>query len=155
MLYRRAQATDAGALADVFYRAVREGAREAYSEYQCAAWAPERPSDDAWRARLEGLDTVLAEGDGRVMGFMSLNPEDGDLDLAFVIPEARGQGISDALYVMLENRARTVGLPLLHTHASPMARSFFGRHGWQTDRANTVERRGVQLSNWIMHKSLT
>ena len=155
MEYRAAREADAGPLAEVYYRAVHEGAAEAYSKEQRAAWAPSIPSAEAWRHRLEGLSTIVAEEGGQIVGFMSLNPHDGDLDLAFVLPEVRGTGVAKALYAVLEDQARTQGLDRLHTHASHVARPFFEGQGWTVLAENTVERQGVALTNWIMEKRLT
>ena len=152
---RDARLSEAGTLAEVFYRSVREGAVGPYSPAQCEAWAPQRPTADHWAARIAGLETVLAERDGRIVGFMSLNPGDGDLDLAYVLPEVKGTGVARSLYAVLENRARSRGLTRLHTHASHLAKPFFTAQGWRVDRANRIDRSGVTLDNWIMSKRLS
>ncbi len=155
MEYRSARPEDAGALAHVYFRAVREGAVDAYSPEQRAAWAPCEPEADKWRDRIAGLNTIVAESENGIVGFMSLNPDDGDLDLAFVLPEAKGTGVAKTLYAILENHARSRNMRRLHTQASHLARPFFERQGWTVHRENQVERQGVTLTNWIMDKSLT
>ena len=76
---------DAAACAQVYFRGAREGAAAAYSETQRAAWAPEVPTEATMQTRLSGLTTFVAERDGQIVGFMSL---DGDyLDFAYVLPE--------------------------------------------------------------------
>ena len=145
---------DAGPLAVVFHRAVREGARARYDTAQVKAWSPEVPSEAKWSERLAAADTVVAaEGDQRV-GFMSLNA-DGYLDLAFVVPEVMGRGVSDALYAVLETRARVRRLKRLTTQASLMAEPFFARHGWTVTRRQDVEIRNTLLKNAWMEKALT
>jgi len=141
-------------LASVYFRAVREGAAEAYTQEQRKAWAPSLPDTAQWKDRIAGLNTVVAEGERGIVGFMSLNPDDGDLDLAFVVPEAKGTGVAKALYAMVENHARSQKLPRLHTHASHVARPFFEGQGWTVRRDNKIERQGVSLTNWIMDKTL-
>ena len=155
MDYRAARPQDAGALAHVFFRAVREGAASAYTCEERAAWAPKEPEAEAWQARIAGLTTVVAEDQSGIVGFMSLNTDDGDLDLAFVLPEAKGTGVAKALYAMIENHARSRKIRRLHTRASHLARPFFERQGWTVQRENQVERQGVTLTNWIMDKTLT
>ena len=154
MQIRDAVSTDMDALADVFFRAVREGALGPYTVEQCSAWVPSRPTGAYWATRMAGLDAVVAEQDGVILGFMAWNPKDGDLDLAFVLPEQRGQGVSDALYAIIENRARGYQIRRLHTHASHLAKPFFLRQGWTALRENTVTLQGVVLTTWIMEKSL-
>ncbi|MDA9207591.1 GNAT family N-acetyltransferase [Octadecabacter sp.] len=146
---------DAEAVAGVFFRAVREGALGPYTQAECAAWCGERPSATQWIRRTEGLETVVAEMDGQIVGFMTARASDGYIDHAFVLPEMRGQGVADAIYAVVENRARCQKTKRLHTHASHMAKSFFSRHGWIVVSENQVDLAGVQLTNWIMDKPLS
>lgn len=149
MQLRPYRAQDAGALAGVFFDAVRIGAAPRYPVEVLRAWAPERPSAEAWGKRLAELWTVVAEADGAPCGFMSLR-EDGLLDLAFVAPGWRGRGVADALLAAVLAEARSRALPGLHTEASRMARPFFLRHGWTLDAAQEVERGGVRIENFRM-----
>lgn len=152
MWVRDARPEDAPALAQIYWRAIREGATS-YSAAQRAAWAPERPSGPEWAARLRNLDVVAAD-DGDVLGFMGAD-ETGYVDLAFVLPEFRGKGVADHLYAVLEGRARARGTARMTTFASRMARPFFERHGWEILRPDPVERHGVVLDRDAMAKQLT
>lgn len=154
MHLRNGVPADAGALTNVFFCAVREGALGPYTETQCAAWAPSRPTLTYWAERTRGLDIVVAEVDDTILGFMAWNARDGDLDMAFVLPEARGTGVADALYRIVENRARNAEIKKLHTMASYLARPFFARHGWTVLRENNVVISDVALTNWAMEKTL-
>ncbi len=141
-------------LGAVFFRSVHHGAARAYSEAQRDAWAPQAPSGAGWVARLAGQSVVVAECDGRVRGFMSVDLDMGHLDFAFVERDVQGQGVSDVLYAVIENRARASGLTRLTSDASLLARPFFERMGWRVLAAQSVERRGVTLQNWRMEKRL-
>ena len=153
MEVRSFQQADAGPLGVVFHRAVREGASHRYDPAQVAAWAPEVSSGPGWEARLSEADTVVAvEGDDR-LGFMNVD-DNGYLDLAFVLPERMGQGVSDLLYAVLECRARARGIERLTTQASLLAEPFFARHGWRIVRRQEVEMGGVVLKNAWMEKPL-
>ena len=144
---------DANALGEVFHRSVREGAVSRYDAAQVAAWSPDVPSGEAWAARLAGAETVVATEGGLPVGFMSLDVA-GYLDLAFVVPEVMGRGVADALYAVLEGRARVAGQVCLTTEASLLAEPFFARHGWRVVARQEVERRGVTLKNARMEKRL-
>lgn len=153
MEVRSFEPADAGPLGRVFHRAVREGASRRYDRAQVEAWAPDVPVGPLWEERLAMADTVVAvEGDAR-LGFMNLD-KNGYLDLAFVLPEHMGQGVSDLLYVVLESRARARGIETLTTQASLLAEPFFARHGWHLVRRQEVEINGVVLENAWMKKSL-
>lgn len=144
---------DAEALGEVFYRAVREGAAHRYSAAQVEAWSPKPPSGDAWRARLAEAETVVADSADGPVGFMTLDAK-GYLDLAFVVPEAMGAGVSDAIYAVLEGRARSLGIAVLTTQASLLAEPFFARQGWAVTRRQDIEIGGVVLKNAWMEKTL-
>ncbi|QMU59695.1 MAG: GNAT family N-acetyltransferase [Boseongicola sp.] len=154
VVIRPMEPDEGDALGKVFYHAVRDGAARAYSEEQRAAWAYEAPSGPKWNARLSDQSTVVAEIDRRVVGFMTLHLKTGHLDLAFILAEAQGQGVSDALYIVLENQARTAGLKRMTSDASHLAKPFFLRHGWRILGSRIAERSGVTLQNWQMEKAL-
>lgn len=145
---------DAIPLGRIYFRAVREGTTGHYSAEQRAAWAPHAPASAVWRRRLSHGETVVAEQDGHSVGFMTLLPESGLVDLAFVLPEVMGQGVAAALYAMLENRARAAGLQKLTTEASETARPFFARQGFQVLERQELVRDGVPLHNYRMEKRL-
>jgi len=145
---------DAEALGQVFHRAVHEGAAQEYSESQRAAWSPKAPSGEIWAARLIDADTVVAEHLGQLVGFMSLISERRYLDLAFVVPEAKGQGVAAALYAVLEGRARAAGLTYLTVEASLLGEPFFARQGYSVVKRQSVFRKGERLPNCVMEKDL-
>jgi putative acetyltransferase len=151
MWIRDARPEDAAALAAVFWRAVREGPSP-YSEPARAAWVPHRPSAEEFARRLEGLETVVAEAE-EINGFMAMDAE-GCLELAYVLPAQRRQGVADRLYLVLESRARARRLPALTARASRMARGFLARHGWQVVAPDPVIRGGVVLDRDAMRKAL-
>lgn len=141
---RQGRAGDVAALAEIFWRGVREGAAPRYSAAQRAAWLPERPAPEAMARRLAGLTVFVAESGGAPSGFMSLRP-DGYLDLAFVLPEARETGAAGLLLAMLENHAAAAGLRGLRARASDMARPFLLRHGWRAVGRRMHDRGGVAI----------
>ena len=154
LLVRDAGPADAEALGELFLLSVREGAAPRYTASERAAWMPAQPTGAAWADRLAKLDVVLAEEQEKKLGFMSLGA-DGYVDLAFVHPDARGTGVADALYAVLHSRALAANIPRLTTHASLMARSFFARHGWEVEKAETVSRGQEKLKRFEMQKYLS
>ncbi len=150
---RRYEARDAEQCFDVFYRAVHEGAKARYSPRQRQAWAPTDQPPEGWQARLGDVLTWVAEADGRVVGFMNLEP-DGHLDMAFVAPDWMGRGVADALWTTLLTEAQRLGLTRLTTEASHLARPFFLRHGWRVEAPEEVERHGVRLQRFRMFRPL-
>ena len=122
---------DAGMLGEIFHRAVHKGNHGAYTDAQ---------------------ETVVAGVDGRPVGFMTLDLAKMHVDLLFVLPEMQGRGVADAMYLVLESRARLIGATCLTCDASHLAKPFLIRHGWDVVSSQTVERQGVTLENWRMEK---
>jgi putative acetyltransferase len=154
LIIRPCRVTDAPDLAELYHRAVREGAARHYDAAQRAAWSPAPPRGEAWRRRLVEAQTIVAERAERLLGFMTLDPQTGWIDFAYVAPEAMGRGVAETLYAVLEGRARAAGLARLETEASLLAERFFVRRGWQVVARQEVERDGVRLPNALMAKSL-
>ncbi|SFS90392.1 Acetyltransferase, GNAT family [Sulfitobacter marinus] len=145
--------TDSTQAVQVFFDAIHRGTADVYSAEQRQAWAGTSPDIDGWRNRFVGVQGFAAETAGQLAGFMTID-EKGYIDLAFVGPDAMGQGIGRKLYEAVETRAREFRVKALSTHASEKARPFFERMGWSVDRAQTVEKRGVTLTNYKMSKPL-
>ena len=145
---------DAAPLAELFFDAVQRGAAGHYDATQRAAWCSVPPSGARWSDRLGQADTVVAEHDGRLVGFMTLDPVRAYLDLAFVAPDMMGKGVAGPLYAVLESRARAASLTRLSTEASLLAERFFRRQGWQLVTRQVVERNGVSIPNARMEKQL-
>lgn len=129
-------ATDREACFHVFRRAVHEGATR-YDQAMRDGWAPRTAPDLGTRDKLLDQDCWVAEEDGQVVGFMSLKP-DGELDMAFVLPEAMGKGVAGALYERLLARAKDLGMRRLTVHANEYSSRFLGRRGWQLDRMEAM-----------------
>ncbi len=143
------------AMAEVFYRAVREGAKGAYTEAQLEAWAPQvEPNWDRPDKLLDQWAWVAEEDDGRLLGIMSLEPG-GYLDMAFVIPEAMGGDVAPALHAALIARAREAGLTRLTVRASILARRFFLKQGWQVDALRMHPAAGEVYETYLMSLDLS
>ena len=144
---------DASSVAWVFHRAVWIGAKDHYTRAQLQAWAGDVPDPARWRDRLRALSGFVAMIDDACVGVMTMD-ETGYIDLAFVAPGFAGQGVGHALHQAVEARARELGAATIHTHASRAARGFFERQGLRVETAQTVEREGVALENFIMSRHL-
>ena len=144
---------DAQEICRLFYETVRSVNLGDYSPEQVRAWAPAPPDPDAWHARMSGRHTLVAEGDGEVVGFAELE-EDGYLDMFYCRRDVVGRGVGSLLYAAVEERAGDLGLGRIFTEASITARPFFERKGFAVLWPNTVVRGGVELTNFSMEKIL-
>lgn len=146
MKLREYRASDCPELTRLFYDTVHSVCAGEYTPEQLDAWADGRPDLKAWARSLSAHDTLVAEEEGRILGFGDMTAE-GYLDRLFVHREAQGRGIASALCAALEGRCSA---PEFTVHASKTARTFFQIRGYQVVREQQVERRGVLLANFVM-----
>ncbi|MEM1353224.1 MAG: GNAT family N-acetyltransferase [Pseudomonadota bacterium] len=144
--------TDAAPLADVFYRAVREGPSP-YSEEQRQAWMAALPEEERFAQRLASYFVAVACENGTPVGFIAANAE-GYVDLAFILPQARHRGLFRKLYAMIESRLLLSEVTRVWTHASLTAEPAFAAVGFSVIQRETVERAGVGLQRAEMEKHL-
>lgn len=153
MLVRRYRDGDAPSVYEVFLQAVHEGAARHYSAAQRSAWAPLGEMPAGYPARLERMNTFVAEDTRGIAGVMAATPE-GYLDLAFVRPNWMGRGMAQALYSPIIEDAQDRQITRMTTHASHLAKPFFLKNGWKVDGAETVLRQGVGLDRFAMSLTL-
>jgi putative acetyltransferase len=146
-------AADAEATLAVFRRAVRTTAARDYSPAQVAAWAPDDLDVEAWGARRRARATVVAEDDGRVVGFTDVDAT-GYVDMMYVDPGAGRRGVATALLAWAVAEATSSGAESLRTHASITARPFFEAHGFRVDEVRHPVRNGVVFENFAMSRPL-
>lgn len=141
---------DLPAVLDLFRTSVHTLCRSDYTPDQLSAWAPEDLDEAPWARRLQCQTFLLAEKDGALMGFASL---EGDyLDLLYVHPRHARRGVGTVLCDALERQCTGRRITV---HASLTARPFFARRGYRTVEPHQVERRGVTLINYFMEKELS
>ena len=147
-LYRR---EDLEELIQLFYDTVHQVNLGDYSQREVDAWVPSPESVDrtAWGQSLSAHYTLVAERDGRILGFGDLD-RTGYLDRLYVHKDFQRRGVATALAYALEGCARGLGLSRVTVHASRTARPFFAGRGYRVRYGQRVERRGVSLENFGM-----
>ena len=153
MRVRPYTAADVDELIALFRASVRTVARRDYTLAQVLAWAPDAIDRTGWAARLAASSTWVAALGDRAAGFINLDP-DGHLDNLFVHADCQGRGVASLLLRRLEASAVARGLARLFTEASITARPFFERRGFRVITAQTVVRRGEELTNYRMERPL-
>jgi putative acetyltransferase len=83
-----------------------------------------------WREELVPAATItLAETDGRMVGFVTVDPRTFDLDQIVVAPEAWGMGVATALLAEAQ-RISPAGLDLHVNTDNARAIRFYEKHGF-------------------------
>lgn len=146
---------DAESLARIFHSAVHNIDESLYSPAQKNAWSPEVTAERIahWQSRIETTRPFVAEYQDRVVGFIELEAN-GHIDCFYTNPSVHRKGIGQMLFQQAVNEARGFGLKTLYVEASHIAKPFFEKNGFTTERENTVSINGVSLTNFIMHFNL-
>lgn len=146
---RLAHCGDMASLGLLIHEAIHVGAAGAYHEAQRNAWAPAPRGGSDMAKRLEGQTVIVAEDQRGLSGVFTLSA-DGLLDLAFVRPDRKGDGLAGRLYDEITRRAKLAGLCELRVEASHLMRRFLEKRGWRLEATQTVELNGVAMENHRM-----
>lgn len=125
-----------------------------YTPEQLDAWAPAQQDLARWDNSLAAHDTLVAELEGELVGFADMDGS-GYFDRLYVHKSHQGQGIASLLAGELERQALERGITRFVTDASITARPFFERRGYRVVQEQSVDRAGVQLTNYRMEKDLS
>lgn len=117
------------------------------------AWAGPPITPAEAKQRCNDKQPLVNERDGRVVGFIELDP-DGHIDCAYVDPAYSRMGIMSEVMGEVKKVALAKGLTRLFAEVSKTARPFFEYHGFVWVRASTVYIRGASLGRHIMECKL-
>ena len=148
MTLRDYRKTDCAELARLFYDTVHAVNAGDYSREQLDAWATGKVNLEAWNESFQAHHTVVAEMDGKIVGFGDID-ETGYLDRLYVHKDYQRRGVAAAICDALEQNTEAAEFT---THASITARPFFEKRGYTVAREQQVERGGVWLTNFVMKK---
>lgn len=122
----------------------------------CSSFACSTRSLGTHASRLFGVackpgreKPYLACRSGKIVGFIELE-DDGHIDRFYTHKDFQRQGVGHALYDHLVVQADVRGIHGFYVEASPFARPFFEREGFQLKKENRIERAGQILTNFSM-----
>jgi putative acetyltransferase len=117
--------------------------QQAYPQLDFAArldWWRER-----WRSELVPVATItVAERDGALVGFVTVDPKSGYLDQIVVAPDAWGSGLAAALLAEAR-RIAPAGLDLYVNQDNVRAVRFYEKHGFVIAGADVNPRSGAPI----------
>jgi len=148
MKLRAYRPEDCPELARLFYETVHTVNAGDYTQEQLNVWAAGDVDLNVWNASFLAHHTVVAEMEGKVVGFGDMDLS-GYLDRLYVHTDFQRCGVAAAICDALENSSTAAEFT---THASITARPFFEKRGYAVVRQQQVERRGVGLTNFVMRK---
>lgn len=124
-----------------------------YTVDQIEAWASPTIDLETWRARFDDRFAYVATEDGYIVGFTDMTRE-GHLNRVFVSADHQGRGIAGGLVRRLLKDAIDHSIEEITTDASITAKPFFERMGFSVVREQSVECRGVWMTNYRMQRAV-
>jgi putative acetyltransferase len=127
---RRARVADRPGILVAHTGAIRVTCRTHYAADEIEAWAG-RLTAASYDDPIARRDVLVAEADGRVLGFGELDVEAAEVRAVYVHPDAGRRGVGRLLLSALETIARLRGIAELHLDASLNAIDFYASAGWR------------------------
>ena len=146
---RKYRASDALQTAKLFYDTVHSVNSADYSAQQINAWADNNIDIGKWNASLLEHNSFIAEYNGEIVGFGDIDST-GYLDRLYVHKDFQKMGVASSLCEILEN---IMPFEKITVHASITAKPFFESRGYNLVKKQSVMRKGIELTNFIMEKS--
>lgn len=136
---RPAKEADTGEMASIRTRALRERARDSYSEAELNMIAPENPDPDRGTEtiRNSSFDVIVAEEE-EILGFGVVHPSDGQIHGLYVDRDATGDGVGTTILRELEQRCRDAGRESFYAFATLNAAPFYRKRGYETIEERTI-----------------
>jgi putative acetyltransferase len=156
---RPAIVDDARRILEAHSAAVHRTAAREYASDILVAWAAPLDVDNV--QRMAGIIAsqsellLVAEIDGRVVGFGSIVPKNSELRAVYVHPDFGREGVGSRILSALEDLARQHGLTELAMDASLNAEDFYLNHGFAVvERGEHTLRTGARMCCVKMRKAL-
>jgi len=148
---RQATANDLDQMKTLFVETIKNTCKDDYSPKEIEVWTSSVKRTDRWLSVLKEQFVLLAELEGQLVGFGTL--ENGSyLDFLYVHHLHLRKGIAHQLYEGLKQESIKRGFETLSSDVSKTARPFFENKGFRVVRENQNERDGVILVNYHMQQ---
>jgi putative acetyltransferase len=152
---RKFENEDTPVLLKLFYDTVHSINAKDYAADQLDAWAPEHPDLKKWQRRFKASTTVVAELDGKVVGFGNLDNTGKALGMLYVHKDHQNQRVATGILDKLEGKLLKHEVSTAAVESSLTARSFFEKRGYTMVRENRKMLNGRDFVNLIMEKKLS
>jgi len=152
---RGAKEEDSEGIWRVHIRAIRNIANSHYTPEEIEAWASSRKPEH-YVESIRNSEFYVAEEDGAVIGFGTLNYKQNEIEAVYVSPEVVRRRVGSAILRRLEGRARDLGLKSLKMDASLNAVPFYRSAGYKPQKG--MKHRlasGVEIGCVLMTKELS
>ena len=151
---RSFEGSDTSDLLELFHETVHHINNVDYPAEHLDAWAPAQPDLKKWKTRFKTSETIVAEVQGKIVGFGNLELSSSSIGMLYVHKDYQGQGIATALLHALERKLKKGESATATVEASITARPFFEKRGYHLVRENRKMLNGTEFLNFILEKQL-
>lgn len=146
---RKAELEDLQTLQALFKQTIEHACAGDYNSEQIAAWTSSIENTERWQRLISYQYCIVAEFEGSIVGFAAL--DDGDyVDFLYVHHDYLRKGIASRLFDELKLESLREGFYKLHADVSITARPFFESKGFELEKENKKDLRGIELINFRM-----
>ena len=149
---RKATVDDVDEIIDLFVSTVKTVNSRDYTAEQIAAWTQAKDRN-IWCEKIEIQHFYVAMIDYQ-MGFSSID-NTGYVDFMYVHKDFQGRGIAKSLLDQVEQKARELRLPRMHSSVSITAQPFFKSKGFEAYDKEYKSLNGIEFTNALMQKVMT
>ena len=155
LVIRRAKPEDNESIGRIHLRAIKEICASHYAPEEIEAWAKLRKPDH-YVESIRSKEFYVAEENGNLVGFSTLNQTSGEIEAIYIVPEIARGGIGQKILCKLEERAQDFGLKSLYLNSSLNAVAFY-RHSGYEPQQETKHRlsSGIEIGCVVMKKEIS
>ncbi len=145
---------DVQALANIYFNTIHKINIQHYTEEQVDVWAPTSSLEtEGWAKKFSRTKPIIATVGDKIVGFAEFEPN-GHIDCFYCHHEWIGKGVGSALMKEILQRAKNSHIHLIFAEVSITAKPFFEKWGFRVITQQTIVRKGIELTNFKMERTL-
>lgn len=153
IIIRKGNHRDLPEMLQLFQDTITAVCRADYNTDQLEAWKSGAGNQERWNNVIREQFILIAEAENKIVGFSTLH-QGYYIDLFFMHKDYQHQGIASQLYTLIEKEALRQHQRFLTADVSKTAKPFFERMNFKVIQEQTVNIKGIDLTNYKMEKTL-
>ncbi|NIF04222.1 GNAT family N-acetyltransferase [Chryseobacterium sp. Tr-659] len=153
LIIRKGTQHDIPEMLRLFTSTIGTVCKDDYNREQLEAWQSGAENKERWKNVVKDQYVLIAEAGDQIVGFCTLD-QGVYIDLLFVHKDYQRIGIASKLYTLIEQEALNGNKKHLTADVSKTAKLFFENRGFHVTAEQTVNVKGVDLTNYKMEKNL-
>jgi len=150
---RKGVSADLPEMLQLFTATIDEICKKDYDLQQLEAWKSGTENEERWMNVIRDQYVLIAVIENKIVGFCTLD-QGNYIDLLFVHKDHQHKGIASLLYHQIEKEALQQQQKEITSDVSKTARLFFEKAGFQVIQEQTVNVKGIAMTNYKMVKYL-